>query len=124
MNENNVWEIVDRPLNKREEKNLNKVDSRWVFTRKTGDGEKELFKARLVIRGFKDKSIYELTEIYAPVTRLPLIRAALAIANELNLHLFQLDGNKKFNAEIKKLGLENDVHEPCLFTWRLGNLLG
>ena len=74
-------------MNKKEN-NLNKVDSRWVFTRKTGDGEKELFKARLVIRGFKDKNIYELTEIYAPVSKIRLIRTVLAITNKWNLHLF------------------------------------
>ena len=61
-----------------------------------GYEEKELFKARLVIRGFKDKNKYELTEIYAPVTRLPLIREILAITNKLNLHLFQLDVKTHF----------------------------
>ena len=59
MNDNNEWEIVNRSLDKREEDSLNKVDSRWVFTRKTGNEKEELFKARLVIRGSKDKNIYE-----------------------------------------------------------------
>ena len=31
--------------------------------------------------------------------------------------------NKKFTAEIKKLGLENDINEPCLFTWRFKDLI-
>lgn len=26
--------------------------------------------------------------------------------------------NKKFSDEARKLGLENDLHDPCLFTWR------
>ncbi|CAB0038062.1 unnamed protein product [Trichogramma brassicae] len=26
--------------------------------------------------------------------------------------------NQRFTAEVKKLGLEKDIHEPCLFTWR------
>ena len=26
--------------------------------------------------------------------------------------------NKKFSEEVCKLGLENDLHDPCLFTWR------
>ena len=26
--------------------------------------------------------------------------------------------NKKFSEEARKLGLENDLHDPCLFTWR------
>ena len=34
--------------------------------------------------------------MYAPVTRLPLIRAVLAITNILNLHSFQLDVKTAF----------------------------
>ena len=26
--------------------------------------------------------------------------------------------NKKFTEEAEKLGLERDLHDPCLFTWR------
>lgn len=26
--------------------------------------------------------------------------------------------DEKFSKEVRKLGLENDIHEPCLFTWR------
>ncbi|KAL7297752.1 hypothetical protein TKK_0008787 [Trichogramma kaykai] len=26
--------------------------------------------------------------------------------------------NQRFTVEVKKLGLEKDLHEPCLFTWR------
>ena len=26
--------------------------------------------------------------------------------------------NKRFSEEAHKLGLENDLHDPCLFTWR------
>ena len=27
--------------------------------------------------------------------------------------------NKRFSEEARKLGLQNDLHDPCLFTWRL-----
>lgn len=87
MNENDVWTLVDRPLDKKEEKKLNMIDSRWVYTWKTGADGKRKYKARLVIRGFKDRRVYELQETYAPVSRLPLIRAILAIANKENLEL-------------------------------------
>ena len=26
--------------------------------------------------------------------------------------------NQKFSEDARKLGLENDLHDPCLFTWR------
>ena len=93
MKENDVWELVDRPLDK---KKLNIIDSRWVFTRKTGENDKRMYKARLVIRGCKDKKVYELKETYAPVTRLPLIRAILAIVNKYNLELYQMDVKNAF----------------------------
>ena len=70
IEENDVWPLVDKPLAKREEKKLNIIDSRWFFTRKTGEnGKKTICKARLVIRGFKDINMYELEETYAHVTR-------------------------------------------------------
>ncbi|XP_044596960.1 uncharacterized protein LOC123273585 [Cotesia glomerata] len=105
------------------------------------------YKARLVSRGFKDKNVYELKETYAPVSRLSLIRAVLSIINKEDLEACQMDVktaflngeleeevymeipkglevpenslHEKFSDEAKKLGLENDLHEPCLFSWRL-----
>jgi len=108
-----------------------------------------------------------LKETYAPVSRLAIVRAALAIINKLNLFACQMDvktaflngtleddiymsipdgvecdeitkknkicklkkalyglkispkrWNKKFAEVAKELGLKNDFHEPCLFTWR------
>ena len=168
MENNDVWILVDRPDSKREQKEANIIDSRWVFKRKFGENGKVDYKARLVIRGFKDKRVYELRETYAPVSRLPLIRAVLSLVNSLNFELIQMDvktaflngeilndvymeilegvqvdletrntkmcklkkslyglktspkrWNEKFSEEVEKLGLENDIHEPCLYTWRM-----
>ena len=167
METNKVWTIVDRPSNKEDEAKMNIVDSKWVFSRKTGSDNKITHKARLVVRGFKDKNEYELKEIYSPVARLSLIRAVLAIVNKYNLELHQMDvktaflngeldkdiymkipegvegdpevrnkkllkllrtiygikissnkWNEKLSFEVAKLGLEREVNEPCLFTWR------
>ena len=51
----------------------------------------EKFKTRLVIRGFKDRNVYELRETYAPVSKLAVIRASLAIINKHDLDAVQLD---------------------------------
>ena len=40
MKENDVWLLADRPVDKKEEKKVNIIDSRWVFTRKTGENGK------------------------------------------------------------------------------------
>lgn len=168
MLKNNVWQIVERPKSEgKKARRPNIIDSRWVFKRKIEKDGQPKFKARLVIRGFKDKNEYDLKEIYAPVSRLPLVRALLSIANKHGLHLCQLDvktaflngelnedvfmeipegfecslefkkqnvcklvkalyglkvsprkWNLKFTETVKEIGLENDLHEPCLFTWR------
>ncbi|CAB0044019.1 unnamed protein product [Trichogramma brassicae] len=166
MTDNEVWTIIDKPARNLNGQKLNLIDSKWVFKKKIDEKGIEKFKARLVIRGFKDKNSYELKETYAPVSRLSTIRTALAVINKLNLDAVQLDvktaflngnledeiymeipdgleiegnnrskvcklqrtiyglktspkiWNQRFTAEVKKLGLEKDIHEPCLFTWR------
>lgn len=167
IEENQVWKLVDKPKAMSDGSKLNLIDSRWIFKRKIEKEGTKKFKARLVIRGFKDKSHYELRETYAPVSRISLIRIVLAIVNKYNLEVRQLDvktaflnrkldeeiyleipegleyekeikktkvfklekamyglkissnrWNKLFYEELKKLGLENDINEPCLFTWR------
>lgn len=106
MYENNVWTIVERPLDKKKEKKLNIIDSRWVYTWKTARRRKRKCKARLIIRSFKDRRIYELQETYAPVTRLPLIRTVFAIVNKYNLDLYQMDVKTAFLNGI----LEEDIY--------------
>lgn len=81
----------------------NILDSRWVFKRKTEADGKMRYKARLVIRGFKDNNDYELRKTYAPVSRFTLVRAVLVIINKYNLITCQLDVKTAFlNGEIKE----------------------
>lgn len=89
MDKNDVWALVKRPTFF---KKSDVIDSRWVFKAK---GHKK--KAWLVVRGFKDRTIYELTdETYSPITRLPLIRAVLSAANKNNWELCQIDVKTDF----------------------------
>lgn len=138
-----------------------------MFKQKIESNGVTKFKARLVICRFKDRNIYELKETYAPVSRLPLVRAVLAIVNKYSSMIFQLDvktaflngtideeiymeipertqmskneqkdkvcklkralyglkispkrWNERFTEVARKVGLENNNNEPCLFTWR------
>lgn len=94
LNKNQVFEFIERPS--KDGKRLNVLDSMWVFRKKvtsTGDAD---YKARIVIRGFKDMNLYDLCETYAPVSRLPLVRAIIAIANRFDLILWQLDVKAAF----------------------------
>lgn len=96
MIKNDVWEIVQKPKTTRDGKRANIIDSRWVFKRKIEKNGSIKFKARLVIRGFKDKNIYELKETYAPVSRLPLVRSVISIINKHDLTVCQLDVKTAF----------------------------
>lgn len=81
MEENNVFEVV------KGENLPNIVDTRWVFTRKGP----EVFKARLVVRGFKDKHPHTIDEIYAPVPKIDSLRLMLAIAVNECYSIMQMD---------------------------------
>jgi len=96
MYKNNVWSLVDRSRAKDRNLKPNIIDSRWVLKRKIESNSQVRFKARLVIRGFTDKNVYDLQETYAPVSRLPLIRAVLAIINKYNLEVCQMDVKTAF----------------------------
>ena len=49
IKENGVWKLFDRPLDKTEEKKLNIIDSKWVFTRKTSLSFQTLITSNLLI---------------------------------------------------------------------------
>lgn len=87
FSDNDVWDLVDRPV--RNGKKINLLDSKWLFTKKKTEDEDEQYKARLVIRGFKDKNDHELWE--TPVSNMTTIRSVLAIINKYDLEAAQLD---------------------------------
>ena len=96
MAKNKVWKLVERPKLKFHGSKPNIIDSRWVLKKKTENNGNIKYKARLVIRGFKDKNMYELQETYAPVSRLALIRSVLAIINRYDLEVCQMDVKTAF----------------------------
>lgn len=97
MLKNQVWEIVPRPKHiQGTGKRPNILDSRYVFKTKTEFDGSLRYKARLVIRGFKDNKEYTLIEIYAPVSRLATVRAGLAMINKFGLHAYHLDVKTAF----------------------------
>lgn len=89
-------EVVDRPLHGKNGKKPNIIDSRWVLKQKLDSSGSIKYKARLVIRGFKDSNSYDLKETYAPVSRLTLVRTVLAMINYYDLEVCQLDVKTAF----------------------------
>lgn len=91
-NENRVFKLIKRPKSESTGKKPNILDSRWIFKVKTYNTK----KARIVIRGFKDKNFYDLRETYAPESKLPIIRTMFAIANKHDLPMHQMDVKTAF----------------------------
>ena len=59
---------MNRPHVSEEGLKPNIIDSRWVFKCKSDENNVKMYKARLVIRGFKDLNEYDLKEMYEPVS--------------------------------------------------------
>ena len=73
------------------------IDCRWVFKVKyKADGSVERHKARLVAKGCSQKPGLDYEETFLPVAKYTSIRTLLAIANQLNLEVHQMDVSTAF----------------------------
>ena len=80
------------------------VGCRWVFKVKHHtDGSVERYKARLVAKGYSQEAGIDFEDTYSPVARYTAIRRVLAIANQFDLELHQMDVQTAFlNGELKE----------------------
>lgn len=85
--------------------NTEVISSKWVFKVKDM-GEKKIYKARLVARGFEQADCD--MQVYSPVARLPTFRVFMSVANKMGLAVYQMDvvgaflhGNIKENVYLK-----------------------
>ncbi|KAL0401969.1 UNVERIFIED_CONTAM: Retrovirus-related Pol polyprotein from transposon TNT 1-94 [Sesamum latifolium] len=86
MGSNQVWTIVDPP------KGVRPVGCKWVYKRKLGaDGEVTAFKARLVVKGYTQRSGVDFEETYSPAAMAKSIRILLAIAAWYDYEIWQMD---------------------------------
>jgi hypothetical protein len=90
---NETWKII-----KRSEVPSSQaiMSSKWIFKRKEVANGEKIYKARLVVRGFSDKNIYDRTEVYAPVARLTDVRFFLSMVNKYKLILTYIDVKTAF----------------------------
>jgi hypothetical protein len=86
-----TWTLVDLP------KGRNLVGCKWVFkTKRDASGEIDRFKARLVAQGYSQEHGIDYDEVFAPVAKYKSIRSVLAIANQYNLEIHQMDVKSAF----------------------------
>eukprot|EP00795_Rhopilema_esculentum_P008820 gene8820-biopygen1729 len=95
---NRAWNLVELP------KGRKPVGCRWVFKIKhDANGAVERYKARLVAKGYSQEEGIDYEETFSPVARYTSIRSVLAIANQLDLELHQMDVQTAFlNGELEE----------------------
>ena len=75
LQRNRTWNLVPRPPH------ANVISGKWVFRHKTNpDGSLERYKARWVVRGFRQRAGVDFTDTSAPVVKLGTIRTVLQLA--------------------------------------------
>ena len=95
---NHTWELVDLPSG------CKPLSSKWIFKRKRKvDGSIDKYKARLVIKGYRQTEGLDYFDTYSPVTRINSIRMVLAIASLKDLEVHQMD--------VKTAFLNEDLNE-------------
>ena len=96
--QNHTWELVDLPSR------IKPLNSKWIFKQKMkADGTIDKYKARLVIKDYKQKEGLDYFDTFSPVSRITSIRMILAIAALQNLEVHQMD--------VKTVFLNGDLDE-------------
>ena len=91
MYENKVWILVDLPDDRQA------VLDKWIFERKTDtDGSVTIYKARLVVKGFRQVQGVDYDETFSPVAMLKSVRITLAIAAFYHYEISQMDVKTAF----------------------------
>ena len=86
-----MWELVDLPPGSKP------LGYKWIFKKKMKtDGSIDKYKARLVIKGYKQKEGLAYFDTYLSVTRISSIRMLIAIAAIHNLEIHQMDVKTAF----------------------------
>ncbi|KAM3317911.1 hypothetical protein ACQJBY_035560 [Aegilops geniculata] len=91
LQRNRTWQLVPRPPR------ANVITGKWVFRHKTRpDGSLERYKARWVVRGFRQRAGMDFTDTLAPVVKPGTIRAVLQLAVSRAWPVHQLDVSNAF----------------------------
>ncbi|CAN0064366.1 unnamed protein product [Heterosigma akashiwo] len=88
--DNDVFELVDRPVGK------NIVKSRWVPSKRFENGVLKKYKGRLVAKGYSQQPGIDYDATFAPVVSAPSLHIILSLAAVNDLDLSQLDVQTAF----------------------------
>lgn len=75
IEKNNTWELTNLP------KGHKSIGVKWVYkTKLNADGKLDKYKARLVVKGYKQEYEIDYKEVFVPVARLDTIRLVILVA--------------------------------------------
>ncbi|GJS24427.1 retrotransposon protein, putative, ty1-copia subclass [Tanacetum coccineum] len=118
MMDNMVWVLVDLPPG------CKTVGSKWIFKKKTDmDGIVHTYKSRLVAKSYTQLYRVDYEETFSPVADIRAIRILISIAAKVcklqrsiyGLKQASRSWNKRFDKEIKRFGLDQNLDEPCVY---------
>ncbi|KAL0559407.1 hypothetical protein IC582_004016 [Cucumis melo] len=95
---NETWELIELLTKKRA------LGVKWVYRIKLkSDGNVEKYKAILVVKGYKQEYGVDYEEIFAPVTRIEIIRLILSLVAQNGWKVYQMDVKSAFsNGQLKE----------------------
>ncbi|KAM7494813.1 hypothetical protein LguiB_029422 [Lonicera macranthoides] len=98
LESNRTWHLVDLPPG------CKTIGCKWILKKKLNpDGTVDKYKARLVVKGYRQRENVDLFDTYSPVTRITSIRVLIALASLHDLVVHQMDVKTAFlNGELEE----------------------
>ena len=91
IEKNDTWVLTSLPPGKKP------IGVKWVYkTKYQPNGQVDRYKARLVVKGYKQKPGIDYFEVFAPVARMDTIRMILALTAQNHWKIHQMDVKSAF----------------------------
>ena len=83
MYQNQVWDLVDAP------EGIKPIGCKWIYKRKTdAEGNIQTYKARLMVKGYRQIQGIDYEETFSPVAMIKSIRILLALAAHFDYEIW------------------------------------